>query len=34
MNNKWVIYGGLVLLGVVLADRLRALPVINKLPSV
>lgn len=34
MKNKWLIYGAVFLAGVVLADRAKALPVLNKLPSV
>lgn len=34
MKNKWVIYGALVLAGVVFADRIKALPLLNKLPTV
>ena len=34
MKNKWLIYGGLVLLGVVLAPKLRTLPLLDKLPSI
>ena len=34
MKNKWVVYGLVFLAGVVLADRARALPGLNKLPSV
>ena len=34
MKNKWLIYGGLVLLGVVLAPKIRTLPLLDKLPSV
>lgn len=32
--NKWVMYGLLVLGGVVFADRLRALPGIKSLPRI
>jgi len=34
VKNKWLIYGGLVLLGVVLAPKLRTLPLLDKLPSI
>lgn len=34
MNKQWLIYGGIFLLGVVLAGRVRTLPVVSKLPSV
>lgn len=33
MKNKWLIYGGIFLAGVVLAPKVRSLPVLNKLPS-
>lgn len=32
--NKYVLYAGLILLGVVLAPKLRSLPLLDKLPSV
>lgn len=31
--NKWMIYGGIFLAGVVLASRVRALPLGSKLPT-
>jgi hypothetical protein len=34
MSRKWVMYGALILVGVVFAGRIRALPVLGKLPSV
>lgn len=34
MDKKWLWYGGIFLLGVVLAPRVRALPVLNKLPQI
>lgn len=33
MNKKWLMYGALILAGVVLANRIRALPGGSKLPS-
>ena len=33
MKNKWLIYGGIFLLGVVLAPKVRTLPVFDKLPQ-
>ena len=33
MRNKWIVYGALFLAGVVLAGRIRALPMGDKLPS-
>lgn len=33
MKNKWVIYGAIFLAGVVLAPKVRTLPVLSKLPS-
>jgi hypothetical protein len=34
MKNKYVVYGLVFLAGVMLANKVRALPVLNKLPSV
>lgn len=34
MDKKYLIYIGLVLAGVVFADKIRALPFMNKLPTV
>lgn len=34
MDKKHLIYVGVFLLGVVLADKVRGLPLLNKLPSV
>jgi len=34
MDKKWLIYAALFLGGVVLADKVRGLPVLSKLPSV
>lgn len=34
MDKKWLIYGGIFLLGVVLAPKVRTLPVLSKLPSI
>lgn len=34
MDKKWLIYAGLVLAGVVFADKIRALPLLSKLPTV
>lgn len=31
--NKWVVYGLIFLGGVVLAPKVRGLPLLNKLPS-
>lgn len=31
--NKYLLYAGLILLGVVLAPKLRGLPLLSKLPS-
>jgi hypothetical protein len=33
MDKKWLVYAGLVLLGVVLAPKIRTLPLMSKLPS-
>jgi hypothetical protein len=33
VDKKWMIYAGLVLLGVVLAGRIRSLPGGSKLPA-
>lgn len=33
MKSKWMIYGGIFLLGVVLAPKVRTLPLLDKLPS-
>ena len=32
--NKWLLYGGLILLGVVFSPQIRQLPLLNKLPAV
>lgn len=34
MKKSHLLYAGLFLAGVVLADKVRALPLLNKLPSV
>lgn len=34
MDKKWLIYGGIFLAGVMLAPKVRALPVLSKLPSI
>lgn len=34
MKNKWLVYGGIFLAGVILAPKVRTLPVLSKLPSV
>lgn len=35
MKNKWLLYGGLVLLGVVIAPTVRAkVPLMDKLPAI
>lgn len=31
--KKWLVYGGLVLTGVIFADRIRTLPMLGKLPT-
>lgn len=31
--KKWLLYGGLVLAGVVLAPQIRKLPLLDKLPA-
>lgn len=31
--NKWLVYGGIFLAGVVLASRVRSLPLGSKLPT-
>jgi hypothetical protein len=33
MKKQWMVYVGLVLLGVVIAPKVRTLPGLNKLPS-
>lgn len=33
-HKKWLMYGAIFLAGVVLADKVRALPVLSKLPSI
>jgi hypothetical protein len=33
VKNTYVMYAALILVGVVLADRIRSLPVLNKLPA-
>lgn len=34
MNQKWVMYGAIFLAGVLLANKVRSLPLLDKLPSV
>lgn len=34
MDKKWLLYAGLFLAGVVLADKVRGLPLLSKLPAV
>ena len=34
MDKKWLIYGAIFFAGVVLAPKVRTLPLLNKLPSV
>ena len=34
MDKKWLIYAGIFLAGVVLAPKVRTLPLLNKLPAV
>lgn len=34
MNKKWMIYGGIFLLGVIAAPKVRQLPLLSKLPTV
>ena len=33
MKKTWMVYVGLVLLGVVIAPKVRTLPLLDKLPS-
>jgi len=33
MDKKWLLYAGIFVAGVVLANRVRALPVLSKLPQ-
>lgn len=33
MKNKYVLYGALILVGVVAAPKIRTLPLLDKLPS-
>jgi hypothetical protein len=33
VNKKWLVYAGLVLAGVVLSNKIRALPGGNKIPT-
>lgn len=33
MKNKYVVYGAIFLLGVVLAPKVRTLPLLDKLPQ-
>lgn len=33
MSKKWMVYGAIFLAGVVLAGKVRTLPLLNKLPS-
>lgn len=34
MDKKWLIYAGLILVGVVFAPKIRSLPLLAKLPTV
>lgn len=34
MNKKWLMYGACFLAGVIVAGRVRGLPVLDKLPTV
>lgn len=34
MNKKYMVYGAIFLAGVILAPRVKALPGLNKLPSI
>lgn len=34
MDKKWLIYGGIFLAGVVLAPKVRTLPLLSRLPSI
>jgi hypothetical protein len=34
VDKKWLIYGAVFLAGVVLAPKIRTLPLLNKLPAV
>jgi hypothetical protein len=33
MKNKWMLYGAFFLAGVILAGRVRTVPVLDRLPS-
>jgi hypothetical protein len=33
MKSKWLIYGGIFVAGVMLAPKVRTLPILNKLPT-
>lgn len=34
MDKKWIMYAGIFLAGVVLANKVRTLPLMSKLPTV
>jgi hypothetical protein len=34
MDKKWLMYAGIFLAGVVLAPKIRTLPLLSKLPSI
>lgn len=34
MSHKWLLYVGIFLAGVVVANRVKSLPVLDKLPSI
>jgi hypothetical protein len=34
MDKKWLIYGGLILVGVMFAGKIRTLPLLSKLPMI
>ena len=34
MDKKWLLYAGLILLGVIAAPKIRTLPLMDKLPTI
>lgn len=34
MDKKWLVYGGLLLLGAMASGKILSLPVLNKLPRI
>ena len=34
MDKKWLVYGAIFIAGVILAPKVRTLPLLDKLPSV